>query len=44
MDAALEWVNWFHTTRRFGPIGYISPDQAETDYYESLNTVSIAEE
>ena len=42
--ATLNWVNWFNKKRRFGPIGYISPDQAERNFYDSLITDSIAAE
>ena len=35
--ATLKWVDWFNKKRRFGPIGYIPPDQAERNYYDSLN-------
>ena len=42
--ATLEWVDWFNNKRRFGPIGYISPAQAERDYYDSLVHVNIAAE
>ena len=42
--ATLEWVDWFNKKRRFGPIGYISPAQAERDYYDSLIHVNIAAE
>ncbi|MFT5967768.1 MAG: putative transposase, partial [Yoonia sp.] len=30
------------TERRFGPIGYVSPDQAERNFYNSLDTVTLA--
>ena len=42
--ATLEWVDWYNNKRRFGPIGYISPDQAERNFYDSLLTDSIAAE
>ena len=42
--ATLNWVNWFNKKRRFGPIGYIAPDQAERNFYDSLITDSIAAE
>ena len=42
--ATLEWVDWFNTKRRFGPIGYISPAQAERHYYENINPLNIAAE
>jgi putative transposase len=40
--ATLDWVHWFNTERRFGPIGYVSPDQAERNFYNSLDTVTLA--
>ena len=42
--ATLNWVDWFNKKRRFGPIGYICPDQAERNFYDSLITDSIAAE
>ena len=35
--ATLEWVNWFNNQRLLSSIGYISPAQYETDYYDNLN-------
>jgi transposase InsO family protein len=38
--ATLRWVDWFNNHRLFGPIGYIPPVEAETNYYagpENLN-------
>ncbi len=40
--ATLNWVHWFNHERRYGPIGYIAPAQAERNFYESLNTVTLA--
>ncbi len=31
--ATLEWVDWFNTTRLFGPIGDIPPAEYETNHY-----------
>ena len=42
--ATLDWVHWFNTERRFGPTGYIAPAQAERNFYDSLNTVTLAAE
>lgn len=42
--ATLDWVHWFNSERRYGPIGYISPQQAERYFYDSLNIVNIAAE
>jgi transposase InsO family protein len=33
----LEWVAWFNHHRLLEPIGYISPAEAEANYYRSLN-------
>ena len=35
--AMLEWVNWFNNQRLLSSIGYISPAQYETGYYDNLN-------
>ena len=40
--ATLDWVHCFNTERRYGPIGYISQQQAERNFYDSLNTVTLA--
>jgi putative transposase len=35
-DVELEtfvWVDWFNTTRLYGPIGYVPPAEHEADYY-----------
>ncbi len=32
--ATLEWVDWFNTTRLFGPIGDIPPAEYETNHYQ----------
>ena len=40
--ATLTWVDWFNNKRRFGPIGYISPEQAERNFYDSLIPDTIA--
>lgn len=42
--ATLTWVDWFNNKRRFGPIGYISPEQAERNFYDSLITDTIVAE
>jgi len=42
--ATLDWVHWFNHERRFGPIGYIAPATAERNFYDSLNTVTLAAE
>ena len=42
--ATLKWVYWFNHERRFGPIGYIAPAQAERNYYDRIIPVTIAAE
>lgn len=42
--ATLDWVHWFNNERRFGPIGYIAPAQAERNFYDSLTPVTLAAE
>ena len=42
--ATLDWVHWFNHERRFGPIGDIAPAHAERNFYDSLNTVTLAAE
>ena len=42
--ATLKWVYWFNHERRFGPIGYIAPAQAERNYYDRIIPVNIAAE
>jgi putative transposase len=32
--ATLTWVDWFHTRRLLGPIGYVPPAEYEARYYE----------
>jgi putative transposase len=34
--ATLEWVHWYNTNRLYGPLGYISPAEAEENYYAQL--------
>jgi putative transposase len=34
--ATLEWVSWFNHHRLLGPIGYITPEEAESNYYRQL--------
>ena len=38
--ATLEWVCWFNHHRLLGPIGYISPAEAEANYYRQLASQS----
>ena len=42
--ATLQWVSWFNHHRLLGPIGYITPAEAEANYYRQLaNQVSTVE-
>ena len=34
--ATLEWVSWFNHHRLLEPIGYITPAEAEANYYRQL--------
>jgi transposase InsO family protein len=34
--ATLEWVSWFNHHRLLEPLGYISPAEAEVNYYQQL--------
>ncbi len=34
----LKWVNWYNTKRLHSKIGYITPQEAEDQFYEALNT------
>jgi putative transposase len=40
--ATLRWVDWFNNHRLFGPIGYIPPAEAETNYYAGLENLNRA--
>ena len=35
----LKWVDWYNNRRLFGPIGYITPAEAEEAFYANLNTL-----
>jgi transposase InsO family protein len=35
--ATLEWVSWFNHQRLMGPLGHITPAEAEANYYQQLN-------
>ena len=38
----LKWVAWYNNRSLLGPIGYITPAQAEEAFYENLNTLDMA--
>jgi len=42
--ATLGWVHWYNQKRLFGPLGYISPAQAERNYHDSQYAARIAAE
>jgi len=33
----LKWVDWYNTERLHSAIGYVTPQEAEEDFYENLN-------
>lgn len=38
----LKWVNWYNTKRLHSNIGYITPQEAEENFHEALNTAEKA--
>ena len=40
--ATLRWVDWFNNHRLFGPIGYITPAEAENNYYANIEKLDMA--
>jgi transposase InsO family protein len=40
--ATLRWVDWFNNHRLFGPIGYITPAEAEANYYAAIDDIDMA--
>ena len=38
----LKWVNWYNTKRLHSKIGYITPQEAEENYYQALNAAEKA--
>jgi len=40
--ATLEWVNWFNHHRLLEPIGYLTPAEAEANYYRNLSPMPLA--
>ena len=37
----LKWVDWYNNRRLLGPIGYITPAEAEEEFYANLNTIDM---
>lgn len=37
----LKWVDWYNNRRLLGPIGYITPAEAEEAFYANLNTIDM---
>ena len=35
----MKWVDWHNNRRLFGPTGYITPAEAEEEFYANLNTL-----
>ncbi len=40
--ATLRWVDWFNTKRLFGPIGYVTPAEAEARYDHAQQNLDMA--
>jgi transposase InsO family protein len=40
--ATLRWVDWFNNHRLFGSIGYITPAEAEANYYAAIDDIDMA--
>jgi len=38
----LKWVNWYNTKRLHSKIAYITPQEAEENYYDALNAAEKA--
>ena len=38
----LKWVNWYNTKRLHSKIGYITPQEAEEEFYDALNAAQKA--
>jgi len=36
--ATLDWVDWYNTRRLMEPLGYRTPDEVESEYYEALES------
>ena len=39
--ATLEWVHWFNSQRLLGPIGYVSPETFEMNYYQQQENPAV---
>jgi class 3 adenylate cyclase len=39
--ATLKWVDWFNNHRLFGPIGHITPAEAEANYYAAKENLDM---
>lgn len=42
--ATLNWVHWYNKKCLFGPLGYISPETAERNFYNTDYAAKIAAE
>lgn len=40
--ATLKWVDWFNNRRLLEPIGNIPPAEAEANFYEALESKTLA--
>ncbi|WP_410482857.1 IS3 family transposase [Sphingomonas sp. A2-49] len=40
--ATLRWIDWFNNHRLFGPIGYVTPAEAEANYYAAQKELDMA--
>ena len=38
----LKWVDWYNNTRLHSAIGYVTPNEAEEEFYTSLNAAAKA--
>lgn len=38
----LKWVDWYNKTRLHSAIGYVTPNEAEEEFYTSLNAAAKA--
>ena len=42
--ATLDWVHWYNEKRLYGPLGYLSPETAERNFYNADCAAKIAAE